>query len=65
MHKLRQYLKSNNINQKDFAVEINVSAKHLSRILNGHSSVSLELGLRIQEKTSGFVAVADFAQKSA
>jgi len=63
MLKLKQYLKDNNINQKDFAAEVGISEKHLSRILNGHSGVSVGLAFAIQNKTRSYIKAEDFHKK--
>jgi len=62
MHVLKKYLKDSKIDQKDFAIELSISEKHLSHIINGHSGVSLTLGLKIEKATSGKVKASDFIQ---
>jgi len=65
MHILKQYLKRERINQKDFAARLNISERHLSFILNGKSGVSLELALEIERETSGNVKAVSFSRQSA
>ena len=49
---LKDYLKYHKISQKDFALRLGISVKHLNEILNNNSSLSKELMLAISMLTN-------------
>jgi len=57
---LKEYLRTERLTLSQFGRMIGRSHATVSRLCEGHSSPSLELAARIEEKTCGKVTPADF-----
>lgn len=61
---LKKYLKQTSLTQRDFAEVIGVSNGHLSQLISGQKSPSLELAVKIERETSGFVPANSWVPQS-
>ena len=52
---LKKYIEKTNINQSDFAASIGVSRGYVSLLISGQKSPSLELAVKIERETCGYV----------
>lgn len=62
MEKLDQFLRANNLTQKDFGVLIGLSQPSVHRILNRKTFPRQKTLKKITEVTDGAVTANDFAQ---
>jgi plasmid maintenance system antidote protein VapI len=46
-HPVRQFLRDRNLEAQDFAKQIDVNPQHFSRILNGKTPLTFDMGARI------------------
>ena len=54
---LRRWLADNGITATSAAKDLGISKQHMSNIVNGHSSPSLDLAVSIEKLTGGAVTV--------
>lgn len=57
---LKKYLTKTSLTQCDFAEAIGVSNGHLSQLISGQKSPSLELAVKIERETDGFVQASSW-----
>ena len=63
--KLKEYLKTYKLSQKDLALRIGVSQAHISQILCGKKNPSIQLIKRIEIVTNGSVLAAELLHPKA
>lgn len=64
MSKLSQYLIKNKITQVEFAAAVGTTQAHISRLAKGSMQPGLNLAVKIQNETGGFVRADSWSENS-